>query len=163
MTWPTLVNGWLSVAVSSRKVASNLAGWWDPTASWRTVWCSQHVFLRNISESHLLLSNLIYNKQEMEHISNQILLWLLTHANSWTKFRSVINGAIFEPRVTGQIRCPEEAPGWLIFVYLFASPTQCSHLREKKYIHCLRNLSQWPSWGSRKQGGSRACTFCDFF
>lgn len=31
-------------------------------------------FLKSISESYLLLSNLIYSKQEMEHISKQILL-----------------------------------------------------------------------------------------
>lgn len=66
----------------------------------------------------------------MERISKQILLWLLTYANSWTKFRSAIrHQAIFEPRVTGQIRCPEEARGWHICVHLFASPTQGSHLR----------------------------------
>lgn len=69
----------------------------------------------------------------MEHISERILLWLLTHANARTKFRSVIrHQAIFEARVTGQIRCPEEARGWHIFVHLFVSPTQGSHLRGRK-------------------------------
>lgn len=150
----------LSVAASFRKAMSNLVGTWDPTIPWSTVWHSQHIFLKNISESYLLFSNSIYSKQEMEHISKQILLWLLTHANSWTKFRCVIkHWAIFEPIIAGQIRCPEEACGWLISVYLFASPTQNSHLEKEKSpttnVQWLRSLSQWPRCRPRKQSGSR--------
>lgn len=165
VTWPTWVNTWLSAAASSRKVMSHLAGRWDPHSILKYSVALSTRFLRSISESCLVFSNLIYSKQEMERISKQMLLWLLTHANSWTKFRSVIkHRAIFEPRVTGQIRCPEEAPGWFtFFISVFHLPLNALTWGRKKYIHWLRNLSQQLSWGSRTRSGSRHAGFVIFF
>lgn len=97
----------------------------------------------------------------MEHISERILLWLLTHANARTKFRSVIrHQAIF----WGQSHRTNQMPRGGTRLAYFCASVCISHSRfspeGEKDTHCLRNISRWPSWGSGKQSGSKAWQVC---
>jgi hypothetical protein len=78
----------------------------------------------------------------MEHISKQILLWLLTHANSCTKFRSVIKHlVIFEPTLIGQNQMPRGST-WLVYFCVFTPTFNCRFSpQKKKKMHWTRELS----------------------
>ena len=124
---------WLPLAAFPKRVLimSNLVGhevWQGPRLKW---WGSRTHCLK-VFQNLICYSVIWFRAEEMEHISKQIFPWLLTHANSWTKFRCVIKHlVIFEATLIDQIRCPKEARGWFISVFLLVFSTLGFYLKKR--------------------------------